>query len=1211
MDFFNLNYIIKNIWIDFNYYIIMDFIKVWLSIWKTIFGKILEERKKNKNISEFLDDTLNKRKEKINIESKYHIQLLLSDWNNDISVLWFYNKIGNNNLLITWNPWSWKTELMVEFWLKFNDWINSITLFQDFLPFFIPLRNLWTQTLTEYIQNKIQQFNLPWSQKFILLLDWLDEISLSKTELILNELWSFSNYKFIISSRKSSINLWLLNNLFNNIEKYNINELNFFKIKEYFKNKWKKINELKYNKLNIIIKDVYLLNLFYEVYEKLSENDWKIELIEKYVTNLVEDEKNKLYKYSIDWNIELINLLTNIAGILYKDKSLLITKNRIKDVIERDLNYTKFNFFDIKDFIEALVKTFFIETQWKYSFIHKIIYEYFLVKYIIKEYNSNKLSIRNWNILLDNDFMKNLFFPYLKKEYVKKWNYNWVIGLNILMKYYLDYNPIDEVDNETIIKSLLELPEDIVRFYILSEDSPIFKWFDNFSILNWNIISIILDNGYEDIANDLHEKLNKKIRKTLLKEKNLLKEINDIEGNNQESIQRKIDLENTINSLFLWLNEKNKAYFEKKINNSSYFQYYIYIKNNLKIVTHDIYNYNSNNYEDNYYSFYENIINYWNLDELKDIIFIFNKDELYLFLKVWYKINNIVKLLWNIDLLLLVKEKFIELEKDFKKEDEIILFSKYIFWFDKKSIFENENYKKLKDFNRFTSFDSYSISKTQLISYIFIEEINFDIKEKPHLSQSRLVYQYSYYLYIKLLLNNEKFDFISYIDDIFNYLNSPRISSNLDININSIFWDLLAYIFIFTVDNSYQDNLDEIIKKLWKYFNKYNFFKTLKDINKGIFKELEIWEVLMDLKREMEENYNDYPNILTSKNLFLSECYWINNDVFKQIEIFESWLSWSYLRYWFRKDTFLLSVFYILKELKNNILITEIYFFEYLDKIIELYNEIDSITEKWVKYLWLEIVNYILTFNIRKAEEYSKKIYWINEMFYEKIEINILIEKIKKIYNYNNIESYIDNLYYSWDKILHELRLYLYLIKNYSQKEKYFIKLFNEKKKTLTNVTYFNDYWNEEDLNLYNELFKLWKIEEFKIASEEFNKLKNKNIPISEKEILKEVLKLKEKPFNKDEIFNELDNKYFYLSEDNWKAHSYLYFYEYYNDITTKQYMNEYLLRFYKDWWDTILDYRLFSNIEWYSKVLVKSWDKKNSIKLFEEAIWIANLLIK
>jgi len=68
------------------------------------------------------------------------------------------------------------------------------------------------------------------------------------------------------------------------------------------------------------------------------------------------------------------------------------------------------------------------------------------------------------------------------------------MGLNLFMWYYLSDNPIDEINPENFIKSLFDLPEELLRYYILEKTSPIYNWFDRFYYLNFNTIKIVLDN---------------------------------------------------------------------------------------------------------------------------------------------------------------------------------------------------------------------------------------------------------------------------------------------------------------------------------------------------------------------------------------------------------------------------------------------------------------------------------------------------------------------------------------------------------------------------------------------------------------------------------------------------------------------------------------------------------------------------------------------
>jgi hypothetical protein len=75
----------------------------------------------------------------------------------------------------------------------------------------------------------------------------------------------------------------------------------------------------------------------------------------------LEFSKTDLNKYSIEENIELIELITDIVQYLYNKKVLTISKNDISSIIKVNPNYKNFNFFEIKEFIEKIIKTLFVE----------------------------------------------------------------------------------------------------------------------------------------------------------------------------------------------------------------------------------------------------------------------------------------------------------------------------------------------------------------------------------------------------------------------------------------------------------------------------------------------------------------------------------------------------------------------------------------------------------------------------------------------------------------------------------------------------------------------------------------------------------------------------------------------------------------------------------------------------------------------------------
>jgi hypothetical protein len=1167
------------------------------------------------NIKWFLNQ-IDWRKTELDLHwKKYYVSLDFSGWWNIESIL------KENKCIIVWNPWSWKTQLLVDIFLKIKNNLSKRWWFyknNEFIPFFIALRNLWEKSLETYIDEKISKFNIKWEQKFILLLDGLDEISLEKTAEIMDFIENNQNYKYIISSRKTSINLWQMLSRYWDFKQYIIEEFNFdiekwwnTKVLEnYFLKRWKEINLEKYKKLQIEIKDVFYLEQFFLEYENLEENDWKLELTEKFLKGIT--NKNwELTKFEIE-EIDLFNLFTTISEFLYKSNSLLLEKEKIKELIPSlSIQENK-----RKLFLDYILKTFFIESEWKYSFYHKTFYEYFLVRYISEEYSKNKLSIREWNILSDGNFIKKWFFPYLQRKYIENENYPWIVGLNLFMDYYLRHNPIDEIKPEIFIKWLFDLPEDILRGYIFEKTSPIYNWFNGFYYLNFCTIKIALEKWYKDIADGFYDKLNNLLEEKAKEEKNLIEKIWKLDKNDEKYNFNFNELDQELNHLFDWINFKNQAdvkiYYEEF---NSYFDLYKKIKLNYEIDVFQRIEFTSYFFDSPYYAFFDNLLKYWKEEEILNIINEFEKIELYAFLQVGLKLENIRIILWNQNILNLIKEKFTFFRWDFKEfinynkddlkieDSAITLFFKYVFWLyvDEKEIFESEDFKELKEwsnwfFNIHGWFYESNLNNSQLASYIFIEEINFDMKENHHLSQSRIVYQYSYYLYLKSILNNEKIKFDEYLKDTINYLNNPNISSNLNININIIYSEILAYIFYYNVEWDYWKNVNLIWDNLSEFIDEINFYKTLHKLDKlnKTDKLLNIInaEKITFLKNNIERKF-DYPASDVENYIFISQLYWLYKNKDLQIKSFDIWIAHSYVKYGFRKDYYLTYVFEILEDLKHNSVITEEKTFEYLNWIIDLYWKIDWITEKWVAYLWKNIINFLLTFSLDKALEYKEKINSINSNYYDEIETSILIQKIKtNIFTDHEIE----NLYFHDSRTsLLELKIYLYLVDIWRDD---FIDKVNILISLIKNETHIYYYWNEEDFELYDKLYKLWKVNKSESILKELKK--------PEREI-NETFSLKD--LNNDDLVKFLNDKvcYWMYHTSFWWDYNYLLSELYRKD---KKIFNLYISRTnFK--YDDKYEYEFFTNIQWLTKVYIENKERDKVILLFEELLSFAWLLIK
>ena len=500
-----------------------------------------------------------------------------------------------------------------------------------------------------------------------------------------------------------------------------------------------------------------------------------------------------------------------------------------------------------------------------------------------------------------------------------------------------------------------------------------------------------------------------------------------------------------------------------------------------------------------------------------------------------------------------------------------------------------------------------NLNNSQLASYLFYNQINMkDSVEKEYiLSKSetieenlykyhwyymkRCIYQYSYSIFIDSIIKNKNINFKEYIEIILKY---SSLRSDNSLNIKIIYWEILAYIFYYNINWDYIKNVNLIWDNLENFVDEMIFYRTIKKLDElNNFNKLK--EIIDENKiKKLEKNIKklfDYPASESEDYIFISQLYWLIENKKEQVQSFNKAIANSYVKYWFRKDYYLTIVFKILEELKNEWIITEQETFKYLDKIIKLYWMIEDITEKWVASLWKNIIKFILSFSVEKAEEYNSKIEDINYSYNDEIKTTILIQKIK---NNSFKEEEVQNIYFHDERTsLLELKIYLYLVDSW--REEFIDKLndFIEYVKKETSIDY---YWNEEDSKLYEKLYKLWKINKSDLILKELEK------PEREK---KEIISLK---WLKDtEIIDILNEKYSY-----WMYHTS------YNYLLNELYIKDEKL-FYKyiSWtkfkFHKEEKYEFFSNFQWLIKVYMRNNEKEKAIKLFEELLDFARLLIK
>lgn len=1180
----------------------------------------------------FFNKNLKDRNEVIKISSDLFLDINISSKGNKIDKNTLINDVMNNNILITWNPWSWKTELLIELGLLIKD--KS----ENFYPFYIPCKFLYNQSLYDYINNIKKEFHIKAKTNFIFLLDWLDELNIQEASKVINELENITNDKIIISSRNSSSNVWILLNKYQSFQKVKIDELEFIDIETYF-NKWgKSITRTEYDNLEVKIKDIFLLEMFFNVYDSIDVSNWKLSLLEGYLYTLL----NKNLELSSLWiedfqHIKIFNLLKDISGKLYIERKLLFTDEEFDDIfLELDL-FTELSIDNQKRLKKNILNTFFtfsINNNNKfYEFLHKTFYEFFLTLYISNEFENDKLSIRKWDILVDVDFINKLFFPYLHKKYLEELNYSKIIGLNLL---YLSFNwetYLNEIDNSVLLDSLFSLNDNHFREYFYN-NPLISNWIKNdYSLLNYHTIHQLIKLWKIDIANEYYDILFSKIGIDNKKIHN--KESKDINWQEFDPYENFTYRDQPIVQIII-----NETNFIDIFNNieSNHWKY-TYVKDQI------FYN-DDDKYKSYHYSFYENILYYANTDVIN---YLFSDKisylEVYLILSISFELNNINQFFSNKHLFKKLQDYYISNHSEFLISDEITLFSDFIFWIKKEKIYSNDTFTKLTKIIENNDFYSNigNIKKYHIVSFLNWTQLWFidHFQDTNQISRERL-YEYINILLINSYLEETTINFIDLIIKIKDvYENWPRWFYTIEKELI----ELLAYTFIQNVTTNHAETFNRMFDILWDEFDLYIFCKKINKIDKNIYKTIIDQETINIFINKLEWYY--YSD-LSTKHLFISNSYWLINKEKHQLQYFGNWLTNSYIRHWFRKDPYLSYVVSLFEVLIDKSCLTGENIYLYLDEIIDLYNTIEPISEKSVHYLDLEIIEILLKYNIEKTELYYNKYPLLKN---HRCLVKIIVKKIQSNYNIEEIEKNIYNLdpnyNYKYDTIeILKAKLALYIINNnkYILRKDYYIDELNnfitnyDNKSRLSGYNYWSldYYWTNEDYVLYIKLFndKSNKIKEFKFAiwkAEKFNndEKRYKQDIKAEKSLINkldsitsnqkfdsffiELMKTDLINHNSDIIWNKLAEIFIKYDKDYEKLFIFLdknYFYSTYSiwwprEIRAKIYNLYYFILKNDKSWNFAIKYIFRFNIE--NEEDKNSWYYKN----FQNFYWLANVFIR
>lgn len=370
-------------------------------------------------------------------------------------------------VLITGSPGSGKTLYMHKLFQQFggldknkiNEMLESIYK-MGAIPILINLKDCNYDSLENIISRRKDQFNIlkqKWNEIF--LLDGLDEISESNSDLVISQIYNLSQKKstnkIILSCRKSNLNLIKLKIYINKYVEYKIAKLDKAFIENYFKekNNSAKLAEFeKFKKINLqlleSINDILLLKLFWDTIDRLHNNSSILDLIETKINLLLLNPHH--YKYLEELNIlnpkkdTLIDINKEIAYEMVQKQQVQITQNELQSLILK--KYNRLDYAAVNQIVSYLVGIFFEAStsddnvnNSSFIFQHRRYQEYFFTIKLKYLYEENPKIVRKLNLLSNRDYFENLFIPFLEKGYIENNDLIGMIELN-LMKLYIAEN---------------------------------------------------------------------------------------------------------------------------------------------------------------------------------------------------------------------------------------------------------------------------------------------------------------------------------------------------------------------------------------------------------------------------------------------------------------------------------------------------------------------------------------------------------------------------------------------------------------------------------------------------------------------------------------------------------------------------------------------------------------------------------------------------
>lgn len=963
------------------------------------------------------------------------------------------------------------------------------------LPVFIRLRDCSIRGLEDLIFFKKQKYNINSDEKFqyVYILDGLDELDDNKCKEIVDEIHFIAQKEdtkcIFISSRESSSNLLLLTNYFDNIKHLKVNPITYSDIKQYFikkgvQEKIEILNKFDKEVLSNIITDVLLLNLFWEEICNLDpKNLLPTFLFELNVQKILANRRHNSYLANLNLPYpkekQIIKINEEISWELTCEFKLKVRLDEIQNCVSE--LFPKLTYKDVNAVVNYLVDCFFNTMEEKYEYRHRRYQEYFYLKKLQSNFESNFRVLRNNGILLNFDFMGNLFIPYLKRLYLDSSNFDKFLRIKSLESYYNKHWAGEGgeylVDGIKEIAEFLSFLDDKNFKYQISEDNPLLlkNLIEDINNLNYDIIEIFYSNNKEEYAEHLLSKIST--------------QLDELSG----KIQTSEDYENY----------KFKDLHRKKSEMSwdTYFRIRFYrndfLYGDLLTELRDQFQQDQSTNFDEFFSpklkAYKALFNSalkMRSQSCSELFEQLNECEIKIYLNCLSQEENLSVLFAQDNL----KEKIVSYLKTISKiEPHTEEGIRACFYHCLLNV-PIRNYEEIipifeqskNDILKKRSMDVFNPYVNDAIIFCQLDFILKNQDREENLEQANALESYSFLFsnYIRLLRGETTLRKI-----IFLFLNIKIHDTDNNAYVKNEFTLLVTKIFSHSFLQVKEiDNLVLLKRKIcgYKYINKFKFFLEIlsKDVSfaTAIINSKDLDELSLEIN-----NYKDYYEIL-EYNLKLAKLYLLF-DFNKAVVHFKKGINESLVRYGWRKDVFLNQAVDSFELLTQNNWLSDYEIEVISEKMLllskEVLSHIDGDGTRWAPYT---LINNIANFNLKLAEKLLNN--YSDIVFKNDVLSYILVKKANISYQLDEIEKQIKGIspvvlfdgkieesYY-----LNRFKIYFEIAKNESYGEEkqriYFKKCFDELSHFNNSAsTSYHEYYLKSIFDEYNILCKKYNLD--------------------------------------------------------------------------------------------------------------------------------------